>query len=500
MQLLGVIAVPTARVVQHVPLLEPAGPQHSGNGTVGEPLRPREVVVADAIERHRGLAFERDTAPRGIDDAAQSGVGDLQGVEEDAVGPELSHDAGDRLVVVDRLASRADVPRVVVDEYADAALVERVHELPEAGHATVEVELIALVDPDHRIGMPEHHAVEASELMLRLGAEPVRSEAPGVVVVEELVPQPDERDREAVSRPGELGELVGAAVVLDARGRLVAPAAQRPAPRRPLAGIIGGGEDLGTVERAERALERHRRRQIDRPRRPRVACLLDRDRHAAAVTAATARVLSTSSSIVMPSKPGSELVEPPLEGSRPARVDPVEADGGAEDRPDRGTVRVGVPARLDDRADRSREVPVEGVEGGGDGGGVVDRVHPVVMPVALVELVDDRFPLELARKVSRRPQRLGEPAARRNDRESCVGARCRGRRGHRHGVRGGHEHRGVDTVGGMADARVRPRHPRRGHRIAARGPPVGIHTQTCADPFAERVPARPGLRWEVRLE
>ena len=72
LQLLRVVAVPAARVVEHVPLLEPARPQHARHRAVGEPLRPREMVVADAIERHRRLAFERDAAAgAAVDGAAQ---------------------------------------------------------------------------------------------------------------------------------------------------------------------------------------------------------------------------------------------------------------------------------------------------------------------------------------------------------------------------------------------------------------------------------------------
>ena len=72
--------------------------------------------------------------------------------------------------------------------------------------------------------MPEHDAVEAAELSLRLLAESLRREAAGRVVVEQLVPEPDERDREAAARPCELGRAVGAVVVRDPNGRLGAPA------------------------------------------------------------------------------------------------------------------------------------------------------------------------------------------------------------------------------------------------------------------------------------
>ena len=61
-ELLGVVAVPASRVVQHVALLEPSRPQHAWDAAVGEPLRPREVVVVDARQREGGLALEADSA------------------------------------------------------------------------------------------------------------------------------------------------------------------------------------------------------------------------------------------------------------------------------------------------------------------------------------------------------------------------------------------------------------------------------------------------------
>ena len=190
-----VVAVPAAGVVEHVPLLEPARPQHARDRAVGEPLRPREVVVADARERQRRLALERDPRPRRVERRPKPRLRLLHRVEEDAVGAELAHELRDRDVVGDRLAPRADVPRVVVDEDAQPARLQLGDELADPGHVAVEVELVAVVDPDHGIRVPEHDPVEAAELALRLGAEALRREAAGVVVVEQLVPEPGERDR-----------------------------------------------------------------------------------------------------------------------------------------------------------------------------------------------------------------------------------------------------------------------------------------------------------------
>ena len=65
---------------------------------------------------------------------------------------------------------------------------------------------------------------------------------------------------------------------------------------------------------------------------------------------------------------------------------------------------------------------------------------------------------------------------------------------------GGHEHRRIDAVRGVADAGVLPRHPGGRDRIARCRPAVGVDAQARADPFAKRIAACRGLRWQVRLE
>ena len=62
-----------------------------------------------------------------------------------------------------RGSPRADVPWVVVDEHAHAAPLELGDQLAEPRHVAVEVELVALVEADDRIGVPEHDGVEPTE-------------------------------------------------------------------------------------------------------------------------------------------------------------------------------------------------------------------------------------------------------------------------------------------------------------------------------------------------
>ena len=486
--------VPAARVVQHVALLEDARADHAGHVAVREPLRPREMVVADPPERERRLALERDAGPGRVDRAPKLRPRLLHRVEEHAVDPEVGHQRGDRLLVGDGLAARADVPRVVVDEDPQAARPEPVDERVQLGHVAVEVELVARVDPDHGIRMPEHDAVEAAELGLAVVDEAVGGEAASLVVVEEVVPEPRQGDGEARLRPGGLGGGVRRGVVGDAGPGLVPPPRERLAPGGPVGRVVRGRDDLRAVERLERLGRVERRGQVERPRDERIARELGSDRHAWSGAATTASVRRTSSSTPIPSRPGSEVAKRPSSGAVQRASMPAVPTVAPRSEPTAAPfVSVSQPP-CDRRADRAGEVAVEGVERGRRQCRVVDRVHPVEVADRLVEPVDDRLPVPPVRQVACRRERLAEPARRRDDGASGVGALGRRRARHRVGVRRGHEHRGVDAVRGVADPRVRPRHPGGGHGVAGSRPAVRVDAQAGADPLTERVAARRGLR------
>ena len=105
----------------------------------------------------------------------------LHRVEEDAVDAELA-DERRRLprVVARAPRRRAGVPRVVVEEDPHAARLEVARRArARSGHVAVLVELVALVDPDHRVRVPEHDAVEPAELALVLVEQPLGREALG---------------------------------------------------------------------------------------------------------------------------------------------------------------------------------------------------------------------------------------------------------------------------------------------------------------------------------
>ena len=121
-QLLGVTAVPAARVVEHVPLLEPARADHAGHVDCRRTTAP---TTGGGLRSARAAASTRPRSAASGERRAQLGHRLLHRVEEDAVGAELAHELRDRRRVADRLAPRADVPRVVVDEHAHVRVLER---------------------------------------------------------------------------------------------------------------------------------------------------------------------------------------------------------------------------------------------------------------------------------------------------------------------------------------------------------------------------------------
>src|SRR5262249_47524030 len=202
-----------------------------------------------------------------------------------------------RLGVADGLAPGAGVPGVVVDEDAYAEPLDRLDELVDPGDVAVEVELIALVDPDYRVGVPEDDGIPAAELALGLVEEPVGREAAGLVVVEEVVPEPDEGARKAALRPGEGRQVVRRAVVPRPHAGRVGPRRRTLPPGGPVGRVVGRGKDLGAVEHVERPLERDPRVHVERPRDERVERLAHK----------RARVRAANSSSPIPSRPGSDV-------------------------------------------------------------------------------------------------------------------------------------------------------------------------------------------------
>ena len=271
-QLLAVVAVPAADVMLQVPALEPVRPQHPRRVGVGEPLRPGEGVVGDPVGGELGLPLQSDPRTSGVQGGDEVGVGLSEGVEEDPVRAETA-DHRREFGGVRPAAAGPGVPGVVVDEDVDAGGPQLRGGLGEPGDL-VEVPLVAVVDADHRVGVPQHDAVQPAEALAGVGQEPFRGEPLGVEVEEQLVPQPDLRDGEAAARPGRVRIVIAGRAAVPGEGSLP-PAGELLPPAWQQGGVGRGGDDLRLIQggaglAGEVGVQRDRGRQIDRPRRQRI--------------------------------------------------------------------------------------------------------------------------------------------------------------------------------------------------------------------------------------
>ena len=118
------IAIPARDLVEHVAPFEPAVPQNAGHLAVVQPLAPGKMVVADALQRQSGLAFQREPWPDLIEPLAQPCAGLVERVEKNAVGVDRRDELSQRVDIALSFAARPRVPGIVVDEYAYAACVK----------------------------------------------------------------------------------------------------------------------------------------------------------------------------------------------------------------------------------------------------------------------------------------------------------------------------------------------------------------------------------------
>ena len=138
------------------------------------PLQPTARHRVQRTERRRSLRIEHDVGIGALQRLAESRRIHGDGVQEHPVGADRRDDPGQRLAVGTslRLAPGTGVPRVVVHEHAHAAGVRALHQLAQrrqtAGHVAIHVELVAPVDPQPRIGLPQQHEVVAAELALAI--------------------------------------------------------------------------------------------------------------------------------------------------------------------------------------------------------------------------------------------------------------------------------------------------------------------------------------------
>ena len=112
-----------------------------------------------------------------------------------AVAPRLLEQRHEGALVVERLAPRARVPGVVRKQHAHARRVQLrrhlLHAVEPAGHRTEEVELVAVVDADVRVGGPEEDRIDAAVAPLEVREEALDSVVAAHFIKEEAIVRVD---------------------------------------------------------------------------------------------------------------------------------------------------------------------------------------------------------------------------------------------------------------------------------------------------------------------
>src|SRR5699024_8736779 len=134
------------------------------------------------------LPLQAYSRPRCFEGGHELGIGLLHGVQEHSVGTEAADDCC-KFVGIWPGATSAGVTRVIVNKDRHSSIVQGLCCLRQAGHV-IEVPLVSVVNTDDRVGVPEHDPIKAAKSLSRVGKEFFRSEALGVEVEEEFIPEP----------------------------------------------------------------------------------------------------------------------------------------------------------------------------------------------------------------------------------------------------------------------------------------------------------------------
>ena len=84
----------------------------------------------------------------------------------------------------------------------------RAQALQSARHIAVEIKLVAVIQPDARIGVPKHHAVVAAKIALAGGEPFLHQITSGGGIIKPLVAQHEKTARVAGRHPLEIGTAI----------------------------------------------------------------------------------------------------------------------------------------------------------------------------------------------------------------------------------------------------------------------------------------------------
>ena len=205
-------------------------------------------MLAEPGQRQGGFALQPDARPGGLQGCDQVRIRFPQRVQEDPVRAEFG-DHRHQFGRVRVAPPGPGVPGVVVHEHRHPGVLQRPDQLRQPRHVAVEVPLVAIVDTDHGIGVPQQDAVEPAEPPIRVREQPLGGEARAGEVVEQLVPQPDLGNRKAGLRPPPLRLLVRRCPDRIPVSDPGPPLVEHGPPPRPIGRILGRRDDLRGVHR-----------------------------------------------------------------------------------------------------------------------------------------------------------------------------------------------------------------------------------------------------------
>ena len=141
----------------------------------------------------------------------------VQGVEKYPIDVKGLNQFGQGIEVRHRLAACSSIPGVVINEYLEPTLVkvldQKVKPVKASGHITVEIKLIAIVDTDPRVGVPQNNAIESAKFLLGFIQEACEGVFVGLRVVEFFVQHHQEVARKGRGDPGEIRATIKRVII-----------------------------------------------------------------------------------------------------------------------------------------------------------------------------------------------------------------------------------------------------------------------------------------------
>ena len=244
LQVAVAISAPAVFDVDQVPWLQPLQLRHRGNHVRGDLLGPALHVPAENMIASIccGLRLQHHRSPRCVAGVEERPRDAAVGVAVDAVGINGLYEARHDFPVALRMCPGAVVPGHCRQKHLDPTFVEVGHYAAQpihaAGQVVRQIELVAIVDADVRINIPEQHAVDSAVATLQIVEIAIHGVAACDRIVEVAVFHHQQGMHEIALRPLQFGTAIDRIVVAETQQMLAPPFA------KPLNPVISGGVDV----------------------------------------------------------------------------------------------------------------------------------------------------------------------------------------------------------------------------------------------------------------